>query len=179
MKAQDALWAKKDEVSGVLKWLPLMQHLEDTVGVAIQLWNHWLAKGTNQTICNGASIDKEQAVNLVAFLAASHDIGKATPAFQTIKNFQSSASLDEILIERLEKTGFKDLSHLVLSTKSAVHHTVAGEKILRDFGVDSGIASIIGAHHGKPIDSSVSLDEQIAYEAYYYQESDPSSETHL
>ncbi len=179
MKAQDALWAKKDEVSGVLKWLPLMQHLEDTVGVAIQLWNHWLAKGTKQTICNGASIDKEQAVNLVAFLAASHDIGKATPAFQTIKNFQSSASLDEILIERLEKTGFKDLSHLVLSTKSAVHHTVAGEKILRDFGVDSGIASIIGAHHGKPIDSSVTLDEQIAYEAYYYQESDPSSETHL
>ena len=138
MKAQDALWAKKDEVSGVLKWLPLMQHLEDTVGVAIQLWNHWLAKGTKQTIYNGTSIDEEQAINLVAFLAASHDIGKATPAFQTIKSHQSSASLDDILIERLEKVGYKDLSHLVLSTKSAVHQYGSGRenfaRLRRRFG---------------------------------------------
>lgn len=179
MEAREALWAKKDEISGELKWLPLMQHLEDTVGIAIQLWNHWLSEGTRQTICNGASISDDQAVNLVAFLAASHDIGKATPVFQTMKSYQNSTSLDDILIERLEKVGFMDLSNLVLATKSAVHHTVAGEKILRDFGVAPGIASIVGGHHGKPLDNSVILDEQIAYEAYYYQKSDPSSESHL
>ena len=37
-----ALWAKKEESNGEMKWLSLLQHLEDTSRVCGFLWNHWL-----------------------------------------------------------------------------------------------------------------------------------------
>ncbi|MDD7363425.1 MAG: CRISPR-associated helicase Cas3' [Peptoniphilus sp.] len=178
MRAEGALWAKKEEISGTLYWLPLLQHLEDTTGIAIQLWNHWLPEGTRQTISEGAGLDEDAAVGLVAFLAASHDLGKATPAFQTMKSFHASEALDAYLLERLERAGFEGISRLHLSTPYAVHHTLAGEKLLNDYGVRPGIASVIGAHHGKPLAGSYLLREQEGYAAYYFQNEDAEDPAH-
>lgn len=82
----EALWAKKDDKDGNLCWLPLMTHLDDTMRVARWLWMNWLSDG-QRAFCI-RSIDpsnEETAVNLAGFLGAVHDIGKATPVFQTQK----------------------------------------------------------------------------------------------
>ena len=46
---------------------------------------------------------------------------------------------------------------------------MAGQVILEKYGVDVSISSIIGSHHGKPIDTSDEIENQLyAYEANYY-----------
>ena len=50
------------------------------------------------------------------------------------------------------------------------HHTIMGEYLLRDFGVRQDIASIIGAHHGKPTDADDKVEELRGYPERFYQE---------
>lgn len=38
----DYFWAKKSSKDGVLKWLPLSQHLDDTTFIIGRLWENWL-----------------------------------------------------------------------------------------------------------------------------------------
>ncbi len=166
------LWAKKDSRHGEYVWLPLMVHLMDTMEVAGWLWNHWLSKGQRDycfTQVRGlASIDDVEKV--VRFIAAVHDIGKATPAFQTQKGYHDDQELDTQLLERLEKYGFAGISTLNLTASRKTHHALAGQTILHGFGVQDDIASIVGGHHGKPIDDRVEYEEQIeGYPANYYQ----------
>ncbi len=170
LKAADSLWAKKSAQSGDLKWLPLMIHLQDTMNVAEFLWNHWLSSGQREGIIaqiqNGNEVLAER---LVMFLAGVHDIGKATPAFQTQKGFLNSEDLDAELINKLELAGFSDINDYDVRFGHFTHHALAGEVIIRKFGVNEGIASIIGAHHGKPVDDEIICEAQDAYAANYYQ----------
>ena len=41
----EALWAKKEEKDGLMYWLPLTVHLEDTGRIMGLLWEHWLSEG--------------------------------------------------------------------------------------------------------------------------------------
>ena len=103
------VWAKKREANGQFFWLPLKQHLEDTANVIEHLWDRWFSKGQRDFISAGItsksqnSLDGEKqqqknnaktAKKLAIFLAAIHDIGKATPAFCTRKGFSNSPDLD-------------------------------------------------------------------------------------
>ena len=94
------------------------------------------------------------ARRLACFLAGIHDFGKCTPAFQTQKGYQNSQDLDIALLNRLEQAGLIGISSLNLdmAARKRSHHTVTGEYLLQYFGVQQDIASVIGAHHGKPVD---------------------------
>lgn len=84
----DYFWAKKTEENSRLLWLPLTQHLEDTKNIAGLLWEHWLSEGQKVLIENSINVKsniENQGKRLAQFLGAVHDIGKATPAFQTAK----------------------------------------------------------------------------------------------
>ena len=167
----ECLWAKKKD-NGQYYWLPLIAHLTDTMEVAGWLWNHWLTEG-QRTYCFGqirGFTDINDCEKLVRFLAAVHDIGKATPAFQTQKNYYSGNDIENLLLDRLEKSGFDGISTLNLASPKRTHHSIAGEVILNRFGVKNDIASIIGGHHGKPIDDVEECENQInGYSANYYQ----------
>ena len=77
------LWAKKSEKDGSWKWMSLYQHLADTKNIAGLLWEYWLSAGQRKTIMKSIKSDDEMdGKNLVKFLAAIHDIGKATNAFR-------------------------------------------------------------------------------------------------
>jgi len=170
MKTIGSFWAKKKEEDGRLLWLPLIQHLEDTKNVILLLWEHWLSRGQKRFIIESMSEKNENsAKKLIKFIALVHDIGKATPAFQTKEGFINSVDLDFALMEKLEFAGFRGISNLRLASRNDSRHDIAGQYILSKYGVEEDISTIIGGHHGKTIDSSLTYKNQSAYGANYYQ----------
>lgn len=172
VNAETYLWGKKKEKDGLYYWLPLKQHLLDTSNIIIQLWNHWLSEGQRKFIIDSISENEEEdAINLVSFLGLTHDLGKATPSFALRSSrYGESADLDSIIIENLMKSGFLKLDNwgAEFSTKSP--HALASQVLLKSYGVREDIASIVGGHHGKPVDDKLTVKNQLeAYTANYYQ----------
>lgn len=169
---QEKLWAKKKEKDYIYYWLPLKQHLLDTANIMGQLWNHWLSEGQKELIISMLSSKNEDTgLSIVRFLGAIHDIGKSTPVFQTKNSFNGqSHELDKELIERLVISGFAGLSEISLANGESSPHAIAGEVILYTYGVGDDIGSIIGGHHGKPVDSKTIIKNQIKeYTSNYFQ----------
>lgn len=175
-RVNEALWAKKKEEQGALYWLPLAQHLEDTKDIAGLLWEHWLSDG-QRTFIEDSLDTKSQGLgkNLLLFLAAVHDIGKATPAFQTMSGFSRDKDLNACLLEKLERAGFDGISTLSLQSPKSTRHAIAGEYLLSTYGVGDDIGSIIGAHHGKPVDIMEEYKCLKSYTANYFQAEDRES----
>lgn len=170
-----AFWAKKQDNKGRFEWLSLAQHLNDTRLIARLLWTHWLSEGQRQHIIGSLSTPSEDvAVSLVEFLGAIHDLGKATPVFQIKTGFTNSPDLDSLLMEKLEGADFSDIRASRLANPEKSHHALAGHFLLSEYGVGKDIASIVGAHHGKPVDNEQILREQKAYQRNYYQIDKPS-----
>ena len=166
-----ALWAKKKEKDGIFYWLSLKRHLEDTREVMGLLWEHWLSEGQRAYITKSMKVEEDEAKSLAMFIGAIHDIGKATPAFQIQRGFQNSEDLDLLLMEKLEQEGFSGIKDLELTDRGKTPHAYAGEVICRLAGINRGIASIIGAHHGVPMKENYSLTSFVeAYTANFYQE---------
>ncbi|MGI6689164.1 MAG: CRISPR-associated helicase Cas3' [Christensenellales bacterium] len=174
-----AFWAKKQDKTGKFEWLSLAQHLEDTRQIARLLWMHWLSEGQRQRIIASLSVpDEDVAANLAEFLGAVHDLGKATPAFQMKSGFKNSPDLDSMLIEMLEGAGFSDLRLTCLANPEKSPHAVAGQYLLSEYGANEDIASIVGAHHGKPADDNIIIENQSAYSSNYYQVEDSHHSIH-
>lgn len=178
-------WAKKEEKGGLFKWLPLKQHLEDTKNVICCLWEHYLSLGQKKFIINSLSFNsvdlsgEEIAKNLSIFLALTHDLHKCSPAFQTMPGYNNSRDLDDYLIGRLESNGFYDLKNFDRASANKSHHALGSECLLSWYGVGDDVASIVGAHHGKPIDSKRIIDiQKSSYASNYFQYEDEENEIH-
>lgn len=171
MRSGLELWAKKKEKDGIFYWLSLKRHLEDTREIMGLLWEHWLSEGQRVYITKSMKVEEDEAKSLAMFVGAIHDIGKATPAFQIQRGFQNSEDLDFLLLEKLERKGFSGIKDLELIDRGKTPHAYAGEVICRLAGMNRGIASIIGAHHGIPMKENYNLTSFIeAYTANFYQE---------
>lgn len=166
MEINKALWAKKKQDQATGSWLPLYQHLEDTKNIAGLLWDHWLSQGQRDLIDQAT---KFRGRDLALFLAAIHDLGKATPAFQCSKSFfYQGGDLDEFLISRLESSGFENLS-LFTADGKRTKHALAGQYILFKSGFPDQISTIVGSHHGLPVDDIKEVKNQKSYKKNYYQ----------
>lgn len=137
------------------KTLSLYQHLKDTVDVMEYLVGHYIAPG----VINASGVTYEEFYRLAVFTAATHDIGKATNAFQQ-KIVDSLPRQDWILRRHgvvLKKTGMEKESP----------HNLAGAAILsRYYEVDNSICEIITAHHGKPRDKGKTTKFSYQFSAY-------------
>ncbi|MCC8081211.1 MAG: CRISPR-associated helicase Cas3' [Lachnospiraceae bacterium] len=172
-----ALWAKKVEYQANGEWLPLLQHLEDTSRVCGFLWNHWLCDGQRRII--SGNHDQDTGRQVMLFLGAIHDLGKATPAFQ-IKGRETRSNLNIELLERLEMDGARGISNLRLASAGESPHNIAGEALLKRyderFQCPEDISSIVGGHHGRPASTKTIVKQLSAYRMNYYQterETDP------
>ncbi|WP_204120794.1 CRISPR-associated helicase Cas3' [Levilactobacillus sp. 244-2] len=165
-----ALWARKRSEDGQEYWLPLIAHLLDTKNVINWLFNNWLSSGQKQVLEGTLSeTDTQKLVKLVGFI---HDIGKATPAFQSKSSYDHDVQLDDYLKDRLARAGFTNFRNLRLLSPSKSPHALAGEAIVtaKVFGVPASVGAIIGGHHGKPVATARAPRRQIeTYEANYYQ----------
>lgn len=181
-RPERSLWAKKQDKSGQYEWLPLTQHLDDTLCIAGLLWEHWLADGQKQLVLDLFSAEdrdrEEKAKGLVQFIAAVHDLGKATPAFQIKRGHSNVADLDAQLLEKLEQQGYQNLSSMLFSSIDKSPHALAGQYLLTMHGIRNDIASVVGAHHGKPVDTAGVVENQAGYDSNYYQEEDSAHPTH-
>lgn len=134
-------------------WLPLSIHLADTAAAARCLWHEWLSEAVRNRIlasCGG----EEKAIALILFLALTHDLGKNTPAFQSgiLESWQGDAY--RFMRELLESVGLITGPHSRYINASRLKHALVSQAILQKAGCDRRIASIVGAHHGKPADSA-------------------------
>ncbi len=147
------LWAKKSK-DGRLLWLPLAMHMEDSAYIAKLLWKFWVPSGVKEVILANLNygVDTER---LLIFLAAVHDIGKATPVFQskTSDPRYARSDLDEMINDRLLQCGFQIQRHELFPEPSKTPHALATQLILEKAGCHRNIAVILGSHHGKPPDS--------------------------
>lgn len=141
MNASAALWAKVNKAG----WLPLKVHLSDTAEVISYIWHEYITTTSRQMLCHSfePARDENYVEKLLRFIAASHDIGKATPAFQSkLLHIDSSAGV--IIQQRLEKNGIRLKRKFINELK----HAEASYVILREAGCNKNVASIVGAHHG-------------------------------
>lgn len=171
-KQLQALWAKKTIINGDFYWLPLLTHLEDTMHTIVYLYNQWLAPAQQKLI--QGDLSEDEIIQLITFVGFTHDIGKATPVFQIKKSYMDDKTLDTDLIEKLENVGFEDLANTLLMHPNESKHALAGESLLLNANVNRSISAIIGAHHGKPLQSwpTKNIND---YTTNYYQTDQPSS----
>ncbi|MDR0671944.1 MAG: CRISPR-associated endonuclease Cas3'', partial [Oscillospiraceae bacterium] len=147
--ALDALWAKKSR-SGDMLWLPLRAHLSDVAETAKLLWDRHIADGVKKRVAEACRCGESAARALLIFVAAAHDIGKATPAFQQKRAFPKNRDLDERLLENLRFAGYEMPE---IRDPEETPHALASQVLLERMGCARHIAVIVGAHHGKPPDS--------------------------
>src|SRR5690606_29016284 len=129
---------------------PLHQHLDDTGRFAARLWDEWLPNAVKDRLTGVAG---ENARSLASWLAALHDVGRASPAFAV----QSGRLGDAMAQHRLyadpalrQSEERKKVRHEVVSHLAVAHW-------LRDshgFTADAAdaLASVLAAHHGLPPD---------------------------
>jgi CRISPR-associated endonuclease/helicase Cas3 len=146
-----SLWAKKAKGNHDERWLPLVVHMSDAAETAKLLWHHWLPFCTKRKIAQGIGkfpkdpVDfEDEALSCFVFLAAGHDLGKATPAFQ---GKLQSTGFDEHLRRQLTDAGLTLTDNI--HAREARHYW-ASQLILEKHDFSRQLAVILGGHHGQP-----------------------------
>jgi CRISPR-associated helicase cas3 len=157
-----SFWAKTGDKESPTRGLSLVQHMLDAGSVAARLWDTWLAPGLQKRFSEHLHLSMEDTRALVCWLAATHDMGKATPEFSG----QLDARRDENLAvyrQRIEQQDFEFPEDLVTPTSGLrCPHSKYSQSILIHLltsniegmprEVAETLASISGAHHGTPAD---------------------------
>lgn len=161
-------------------WLPLTVHLNDTAEICGLLYEHWLSDGVKyfleKAIISDVENKKDLLKNLCKFLGAVHDIGKATPIFQTKQSFCGDQELDNLINEKLRQAGFKEVDKYIAERKNNVLHNISGQYFLNKcFKVNLCVANIIGAHHGRPISQEQVMSACESFTSSLYQDDNEKS----
>lgn len=141
-----SIWAK---TGGPTEWLPLVQHMADSASIAELLYDNWLSHSVKARWAEALGADRARLLPI--FLAASHDVGKAAPAF---------VAQSEPLAQRARNAGLAchTLAE-IRDDRKALPHSLISEHALKRWliskGVDrrhaASIASVVGGHHGRPV----------------------------
>ncbi|MBE9566796.1 MAG: CRISPR-associated helicase Cas3', partial [Proteobacteria bacterium] len=135
------IWGKADR-GDPTRWHPLLFHMLDVAHVAEALWDGCLGPAARSNIARDMSLPEDEARRLVTVLAGLHDIGKATPGFQ---------SRVPHLASQLATLSLR-LSRYSVYRPHGLASALEGERILEQSGVSRDFARaagrIIGAHHG-------------------------------
>ena len=133
-KPIELLWAKAQKQTGEIHLL--IYHMLDTAAVAIKLWENALSDSVKQEVAAWMGLGQPDAGRTLAFWAALHDIGKASPVFQ-IKNAAQAGILAQ--------TGLPFEKNL----NAKIYHSRVSGKFLREHGVVPIEVDIaISGHHG-------------------------------
>ncbi|WP_425581362.1 CRISPR-associated helicase Cas3' [Streptomyces sodiiphilus] len=142
------MWAKHDRASD--GWLPLWRHMADSGAVAGLLWDKWLPQRIRDMVARSLRSNTEDARRLAVWLATTHDIGKATPAF---------ACQVESLSDRMREAGLDMPFHKQMTDRRLAPHGLAGQLLINQWLMErhgwqqratSQFGIIAGGHHGVP-----------------------------
>lgn len=171
--AAQSLWGKKSiSDDNEYLWLPLIVHMIDTKNVINYLYNQYLDNG-QRNILKWGFADTDDVQNLVKFMGYIHDIGKATPIFQSKPSFFNNSDLDYALMDRLVDQGFKNIEEdAEFYDYKNTPHAQAGEVILEERGLNETLGAIIGGHHGRPQEKTFNHNENYRDYSENYLESE-------
>lgn len=116
-------------------------HSFDTAGIMEKLAQKRLPESISDYLCAECG-GREKLFSTLKFCALVHDIGKLTIVFQSRIYDAVDFSPFAVCVE-LPKSGS-------LVNASDTPHALASEAILLKLGCREGVASIAGAHHGRP-----------------------------
>ncbi|WP_314847159.1 CRISPR-associated helicase Cas3' [Rothia dentocariosa] len=153
------LWAKTGSEETPSRGLSLPQHMTDAGSVAAELWDKWLFPGTKQRIMELLNLTQDEAKSFACWVAATHDMGKATPEFAGQLDSRGKEEL-RVFRDRIEEHKFNFPLHLTTPPAGTrcPHSTYSQSIIIKllterytdDVETAKTIASIAGAHHGVP-----------------------------
>ncbi|WP_281363031.1 CRISPR-associated helicase Cas3' [Gordonia asplenii] len=144
-----SLWAKADATTG--ESMRLHQHMEDAGGVTAWLWDHVCAPHLKQRIAADLGDDEALARRVVTWLAAAHDLGKASPVFCSGRDPVVAG-----LADRICATGLT--INVTPDERRKLPHSAVSELALRDWlagrhrmsvKTANTFAAIPGGHHGR------------------------------
>ena len=144
-------FAGKGSSSQEDQWLPLWMHLRDTGEMMKRLIQNWAPESFRRTL----GLSEEAAVQTAYFLGAVHDLGKASALFQARILLQLPEARERVTAVVALPDSFPSGKH--------TPHARAGEAILLAMHCPEGVASVVGAHHGKPQQDQLEdyIDEQL------------------
>ncbi|WP_328777368.1 type I-E CRISPR-associated protein Cse1/CasA [Streptomyces goshikiensis] len=146
--AARAVWAKHDEKPA--KWLQLWRHMADSAAMAGRLWDEWTPLNVRSLVAESFPGGDDDARLAVVWLAAIHDIGKATPAFACQVDGLATRMRD-VGLEMPTAKQFGD-------ARKRAPHGLAGQVIVEEWLERQGwspraamaFATPVGGHHGVP-----------------------------
>lgn len=154
-----SLWAKTGSEESPSVGLSLPQHMTDAGSVAAELWDKWLSPGAKQRIMELLNLTQNEAKSFACWVAATHDMGKATPEFAGQLDSRGKEEL-RVFRDRIEEHKFNFPLHLTTPPAGTrcPHSTYSQSIIIKllterytdDVETAKTIASIAGAHHGVP-----------------------------
>ncbi len=138
----------KDEAPANAAYHPLACHMVDVGAVALALWDQCLPRSARDLLAVQFGLEHEECRRWVAFLAALHDLGKASRPFQ---------AKDRNHAARLASTGLTAYLDPGMGHGKVGAHFIP--RYLESVGVEGRLAAtlgtILGGHHGSfPIGSS-------------------------
>lgn len=120
----------------------------DVGEVARVIWRDFLPESSRRWFVECTGLSNARAELLVAFIAASHDVGKANPRFQALCSDLARIAVPEELRSELETP---------VSDTPPRHDAVSGAALLRwlearGIGADQreSLAAAVSGHHGTP-----------------------------
>ncbi len=135
-------WAKLSPRGAPVRMHPLICHMIDVASVTRAIWDTVLTEQERRWVACSLGCSETATANWITFVAGLHDLGKASPAFQ---------SMDLRAAERLKATGLP-CRKPVRETPHGVVSTVSLAEILPAFGLSRDVAdrlaTVVGGHHG-------------------------------
>lgn len=145
------LWGKTGRRDGQPTWHPLLCHMLDAASVALALWESSVPPAWRRWMSRKLGLAEAAAGVWCAFCVGCHDIGKASPVFQTIDSVDRAMGAG--WAERLRQAGLPVRRGAIpwhphgLITTDTLPQTLDS-----DFGLDRRlalrIAAAVGGHHG-------------------------------
>ncbi|MFE3444953.1 CRISPR-associated helicase Cas3' [Nocardia sp. NPDC059180] len=139
-----ALWGKSASRAGGTANL-LLSHMLDTAAVAELIWDRYLADSVRHQVAVVAG-SSDAGRRLFVWLCGVHDLGKATPVFQSVDRDGATA---------VRGVGLSWDEHSVKGRRW--RHEKAGAKILKDLAREAGwgaehrdwVWPLVAGHHGQ------------------------------
>ena len=140
-----SLWAKWSDASqSPATYHPVICHLIDVAQVARLLWDTIYARPHRERLADAFQLDQPTTAAWVAFFAGLHDLGKASPAFQT--------QLGLPLVEEWLRSAGLRFPNATWAPHGLISAIALEDVLPQRFGLEVSltqqIACVVGGHHG-------------------------------
>ncbi len=142
------LWAKWPRSAHERRYHPVLCHMIDVASVAQLMWARALTQRQRERLATELACSDADARQWIAFWAGLHDLGKASPAFQTqLKPHQGGA-----IVEQWLRAAHLSTRGATWQPHGAISVLLLEDILSRVYGMNETltrrVAALVGAHHG-------------------------------